>query len=85
MGNVEALSRPQMADLLRFFLLHMDQADRIRLMAEHPIEYARLYPEVDTEILLKKVRFRIAYDRDRLNTHSPTERTQPAPVAGETT
>ncbi len=58
--DVEHLTREESLSALRFLLARMDQETRGELMACLPVTYGRLYPKVDSDIILAKVRGRLA-------------------------
>lgn len=49
--------------LAGFLLHHMDAELRLKLMAEHPTVYARVFPEVSEERILEIVRGQIRESR----------------------
>lgn len=50
--------------LAGFLLYHMNAELRVKLMAEHPTVYARVFPEVSEERILDIVRGQIRDDRE---------------------
>lgn len=44
LGNTENLSLDEVARVLDFFLYRMDMDTRRKLMAEMPVQYAKLFP-----------------------------------------
>lgn len=50
------LTREQTEFALRFLLYRMGPETRAQFMADLPVVYARLYPSVDTDIIIGKTR-----------------------------
>ncbi len=59
-GNTENLTREQTHTMLSFLLHRMEGNVRMALMAEMPVAYARLYPDVSLTTILGNVEERIA-------------------------
>lgn len=55
------LYQNELEDLVRWFTTHMNQETRARLMGEMPVHYALLYPGVDHDAIVHRVR--LALDR----------------------
>lgn len=55
------LYQNELEDLVRWFTTNMSQETRIRLMGEMPVHYALLYPGVDRDAIVSRVR--LALDR----------------------
>lgn len=55
----ENLTTKELQDLVRFFTYTMGMDQRGKLMAEMPLVYAKLYPDVDPEIIVQKVRYQM--------------------------
>jgi len=49
------LTETELADLVAWFTYRMDQDTRGDLMAERPLQYAKLYPGVDPAAILRNV------------------------------
>lgn len=55
-GNTENLTREQTHSMLRYLLTRMNADTRCALMADMPVAYSRLYPTVDSSLILGHVR-----------------------------
>jgi hypothetical protein len=70
------LTEDELADLVRWFTYRMDQETRGDLMAERPVQYAKLAPGVDPAILaaavtrgVNRVRAEAGHYHDPLGTY----------------
>lgn len=55
MGNPDNLRDNEKDTVLRFFLFYMPMEQRGQLMAQHPLIYGHLYPDVPKETIANKV------------------------------
>jgi len=56
---MRSLYHKELEELVRWFLHNISQETRGKLMGELPVHYKLLYPDVDTEIITRKVEERI--------------------------
>lgn len=80
---VEDLGMSETEDALRLLLHVMEPEARTRLMATLPLSYARLFPTVDTQVVLQAVERQIDAQRD--GGERTWERATRERVFGETT
>jgi hypothetical protein len=59
MAETRNLYQNELEDLVEWFCHRMGQDQRALLMAERPQEYAKLFPSVDADIILARVRERL--------------------------
>jgi hypothetical protein len=60
----KALSISDADDLASFMMKYMNSEQRVRLMAERPALYARLFPQVSEETIISCVRAQMTADKE---------------------